>query len=194
MVSKILIKLIDEAIVPAILLISVRIISVVLVSEYFRIPFSISNSGFIFNSSESYVKVNSYSLLFMLAALVLGLSLTLVKSLFLHSTHITPKLTAKVFSLKLSSFIQNSFDLYSQGAIWLSYLYLLLLISAVMALFGLVYGWVFYISLATGILATVLFIIDIEKEINIDKIEKDDFDYYEDTQEELILEFGDDYV
>ncbi len=130
----------------------------------------------------------------MLAALVLGLSLTLVKSLFLHSTHITPKLTAKVFSLKLSSFIQNSFDLYSQGAIWLSYLYLLLLISAVMALFGLVYGWVFYISLATGILATVLFIIDIEKEINIDKIEKDDFDYYEDTQEELILEFGDDYV
>jgi hypothetical protein len=133
-------------------------------------------------------------MVFMLIALVLGLSYTLVKSFFFHSSHITPKLTTKVFSLKMSSFIQNSFELYSQGAIWVSYLYLLLLVGGIMALFGLVYPWIFYICLGTSVLSSVLFIIDVEKEIRISNMEDNEFDYYEDTEEELILEFGDDYV
>ncbi|MBD3365959.1 hypothetical protein GF360_01295 [candidate division WWE3 bacterium] len=194
MFSKILIKLIDEAIVPAILLLTVRLVSVILISQYLEIPYSISNSGFVFNSPEDYLKINSYSLIAMLAALVLGLGITLVKSLFLHDSHITPKLTAKVFSLKMSSFIQNSFEIYSQGAIWVSYLYLLLLVAGIMAIFSLVYSWVFYVNLAVGIIASVLFIVDVEKEIDISKLEGSDFDYYEDAQEDFILEFGDDYV
>jgi hypothetical protein len=63
-----------------------------------------------------------------------------------------------------------------------------------MALFGLLYPWVFYINLGLSIVASVLFIIDVEREIKISNLEGTDFDYYEDTQEELILEFGDDYV
>ena len=194
MFSRILIKLIDEAIVPAILLLAVRIGSVVLISQYLGIPFAVSNSGFVFNTPSDYLKINSYSIIAMLVTLGIGLCITLAKTFFFHDSHITPKLTAKVFSLKMSSFIQNSFDLYSQGAIWVSYLYLLLLVSGIMALYGLVYTWVFFVNLGISVIGSVLFIIDVEREIKISNLEKTDFDYYEDTQEELILEFGDDYV
>lgn len=192
MFSKILIKLIDEAIVPAVTLITVRLASVILISRYLGIPFSLTNNGLAFNTASEYVKINSYSMAAMIISLVVGLAYTLTKSFFFHSSHITPKLTAQIFSLKLSFFIQNSFELYSQGAIWISYLFLLLLAAGTMVIFGLIYPWVAYLGLGTGILAAILFILDIEREINIQKLEDEKFDYYED--EEVVLEFGEDYV
>lgn len=192
MFSKILIKLIDEAIVPAILLLTVRLVSVILISRQLGIPFSVGESGFVFGSPTDYVRINSYSMLAMLGALMIGLGYALIKSFFFHSSHISPKLTARVFSLRLSFFVQNSFELYSQGAIWISYLFLLLLVTGVMALFGLVYAWVFYVGLGLGVLAAILFVIDVEKEININRLNGEEFDYYED--EEVVLEFGEDYV
>jgi hypothetical protein len=83
-----------------------------------------------------------------------------------------------LFRLRLSSFIQTSFDVYSQGAIWLSYSYLLLLVSGVMFYFGIVYGWVFYVSIVLTIITTYLLIVDVEKELKprdsgtIDEVEE----------------------
>jgi len=192
MFSKILIKLIDEAIVPAILLLTGRLVSVVLISRHLGIPFTVSNSGFVFNSPEDYVKINSYSIAVMIVGLAVGLIISISKALFFHDSHITPKQTAKVFSLKMASFVQNSFEIYSQGIVWLSYLYLLLFVIGIMSLFNLVFPWVLYVTLGTCILTTIVLIMDIEKEININKLSRNGFDYYED--EEIILEFGDDYA
>jgi hypothetical protein len=193
MFSKILIKLIDQAIVPAVLILTIRIASVVLISYWLGIPFSVAENGFLFNSTGQFLKINSYSVLAIIVALGLGLSYILAKSLIFHSSHITPQTTAKVFAMKLSFFIQNSYDLYSQGAIWLSYLFLLVFIAGFMTLFGLLFSWVFYIGLGISILATVFFIIDIEREIDIEK-SSDDLGYYEDDEETLVLNFGEDYV
>jgi len=193
MISKILIKLIDEAIVPAILLLTVRLVSVVLISRQLGIPFTVSNSGFVFSSPEDYVEINSYSMIVMVLALSIGLIIALGKALFFHDSHITPERTAKVFSLKIVSLVQSSFEIYSSGAVWLSYLYLLLLVTGIMSLFNLVFSWVLYVILGTCILASIALIIDIEKEININKLNKSDLDYYED-EELVVLEFGDDYA
>ncbi|MBP8960655.1 hypothetical protein KBG31_00305 [Patescibacteria group bacterium] len=193
MFSKILIKLIDQAIFPAVLLLTVRIVSIVLVSYQMGIPFSISNAGFIFGSTQQYVIVNSYSILAMIIALSLGIFYNLTKAFVFHSSHITPQATAKVFSMKLSFFIQNSYDLYSQGIIWLSYSFLLVLVAGIMALFGLSFGWVFYLGLGVTILATVLFILDVEKEMKIEKL-VEDLIYPEDEEETFVLKFGEDYV
>lgn len=165
MFSKILIKLVDQAIVPALLLIVVRVASVTLIAQYNGIPFELTSSGFTFNSQTDYILINSYSTFAMILVISLGLLYSLLKAYVTHSTHISPVMTAKLFSMRLSSFIQSSFDIYSQGSIWLSYSYLLVMVSGVFAFFGFMYTWVFITSLVLTLLCTVLFILDIEEEL-----------------------------
>lgn len=183
MFSKILTKLIDQAIVPAILLLAVRLVAVTLVAKYYQIPLDLTSTGFNL-PQESYVMVNSYSILIMILVLTVALLYILFKSFVFHDSHITPGLTARVFSLRLSSFIQNSFDLYSQGAIWLSYAYLIMFVSGLMVIFNLLYVWVFVTSVVLTVFSTVLFIFDIENEM----AEKDH--RVMDMEEEVVLDFG----
>ncbi len=183
MFSKILVKLIDQAIVPAILLLAVRFVSVILISRQFQINIDMTAAGFNL-PAESYLLVNSYSILFMVCTLTVGLLYILLKSFIFHESHITPALTARVFSLRLSTFIQDSFDLYSQGTIWLSYLYLLALVSGTMVVFNLVYLWVFIVAVVLSVIATVFFVLDIENELDL---RQSDTTY---SQEEVVLDFG----
>ena len=89
----------------------------------------------------------------------------------------------------LASFIQASFDLYSQGTIWLSYTYLLTAVTGIMALFGLVFSWVFVIGLVLSVIATLLLVLDVENEIVIKNKKGANFDtddlYLEDNNENL---------
>lgn len=182
MFSRILVKLIDEAIVPAIFLLASRILSVILVAGYFHLSYSIGPSGFEFADPSDYILINSYSTFSMIVVITVGLFFVLLKSFAFHDTHIHPNLTARLFSLRLSSFIQASFDLYSQGAIWLSYSYLMALVSGVMVLFGLLYSWVFWVALVLSVASTYLFILDLEREIIDDRKEKE-----EEYEDELVL-------
>jgi hypothetical protein len=165
MFSKLLIKLVDEAIVPALYLITVRIVSLVFISQALAIPINLGPSGFMYSSQSDYTLVNSYSLLFMVLALCLGLLHVIVKSLIFHDTHISPPLAAKLHSFKAQHLIQDSFHLYTQGIVWLAYLYLLTVGAGLMSLFGLVHLWVAYSALGLAVLFTYIFIYDAEKEI-----------------------------
>jgi hypothetical protein len=186
MLSKVLIKLIDRAIVPAILLLATRVVSIVLICRYLGLPVKISKSGFVFESFTDFVKVNSYSTLVMTIILVIGLFYILIKSLVFHDSHIKPALSAKVFSLKVQHVIQNSFHLYSEAAIWLSYAYLLLIFSVIMLVSKLLYNWVFYVTLGVTLIATILFIIDVEEEIKMKGLNKSDGGYEYDNDKELL--------
>jgi hypothetical protein len=185
MFSKILIKLVDEAVLPAILLIVARVVSVILVSRYFKVDFTIGGSGFVFPNANDYVLVNSYSTLSMIVVLAVGLLYILLKSLVFHDTHITPATSAKLFTLRLSSFIQASFDVYSQGAIWLSYMFLIMIVSGIMVLSGLLYSWVFVVALILSGVSTYLFVVDIEHEL-FSKGKKNGVE-----SEEFVLKLGD---
>jgi hypothetical protein len=55
MFSRILIKLVDEAIFPAILLLATRLISMFLVSRYLGADYEIKATGVFFNGMSDYV-------------------------------------------------------------------------------------------------------------------------------------------
>jgi hypothetical protein len=176
MFSKILVKLIDQSIVPAILLLATRVVSIVMVSKYFDIDFSFNASGFSFTNQENYITVNSYSTFFMIVVLSVGLLYVLLKSYIFHESHITPPTTAKLFTLNIPILIQTSFDIYSQGAIWLSYSYLLTIVAGIMSFFGLLFAWVFYVALVLCVITSIFLIFDIENEIKIAKGKESEFD------------------
>ncbi len=165
MFSKILVKLIDEAIVPALFLITVRIVSLVFVSRLFEISITFGPNGFMYDSQADYMLANSYSLLYMVLALCLGLLRVVVKSVVFHDTHISPPMAAKLYSLKAQHLIQDSFHLYTQGLVWLAYLYFLTIGAGLMSLFGLLAAWIAWVSLGLAVLFTYIFILDAEREI-----------------------------
>ncbi len=182
MFSRILIKLIDQAIVPAILLLVTRIVTMIVFSHFMNVTYQVTSSGFLFDNHAEYLRVNSYSVLSMIAILALGVFYILLKSIVFHETHITPRLTTKLFTLRLSSFIQTSFDLYSQGAVWLAYIYFLFVLTILMSFFGVVHTWVFFAALALTLGSTVAMVFDVEQEMELD----------DGTTE--ILEIEEDYV
>lgn len=174
MISRTLVRLIDQAIAPAILLLCTRITSVILISYFSEIKFVLSTRGFYFNSPNEYLYINSYSTLAMIIVLAVGLLYILLKAFIFHDTHVSPGLTSKLFHYRLSTLIQNSFELYSQGVIWLIYLYLISAVSFILSLFDLIYFWVFLVSLILSIISTVVLLFDIENEIEL-KTSGDDF-------------------
>lgn len=185
MFSRILVKLVDEAILPAVVLLAVRVGSVVLFGNYFGFGVSVTRAGFVYDNATGFLTVNSYSTLAMMVVVAVGLLYVLIKSYVFHDTHVAPSIAAKLFSLRLSTFIQTSFDVYSQGAIWLSYSYLMTLAAAVMWYFGLVFNWVFYVGLVLSLLGTYFLVMDVEKEL------KPETRTVLDSVEEVVLTLGD---
>ncbi len=190
MFSRILVKLIDQAIVPAVLLIAVRIVSVFAIANYLQLKISVTEKGFTLtntlngavSAAEDYIRINSYSTLAIVVTMAIILLFIITKSLVLHDSHIKPGLAAKMFSLKLSHFIQNSFQIYSQALVWMAYLYMLTAVSGVMTYNGTLYTWVFFIALALSLIATVIFVIDIEYEVNMQKVDIPQFE-----EEEMLI-------
>jgi len=176
MFSKILLKLIDQAIVPAILVVATRIISVMLISNYLNIEFLINTQGIVFQTTEEYLKVNSYSLLAVIVVLAIGMTLNMVGSTLFHYEHIKPEITAKLFSLKLHSLIKNSFQIYSRATIWISYLWLMLCVTGLMFYYQMVYALVFYTSVVITVIFTVILAMDIEKKSDVSKNSEFTFD------------------
>lgn len=177
MISRTLVKLIDQAITPAIVLLSTRVISVVGLSYFLGIPLTIDARGFSFPTIEDYIKINSYSTLAMIVVLTVGLVYILVKALVFHDTHISPQLTAKVFVYRLSTFIQSSYDIYSQATVWLSYSFLMLMMTGIFAYTDFIYNWVFYINAVLTLASTGILIFDVENEIFMKKNQET---YFED--------------
>ncbi len=188
MFSKLLIKLIDQAIVPAVLVLTARLVSVAVLSNRLSAQYDLQEGEILFKNTTDFIKVNSYSIAIMFGVLALGMGYILIKALVFHNSHVSPNTTAKMFSLKLDFFIQNSFNLYTQGAIWLAYTYLLLLATGLMALFGLIYAWVAYLGIAITLAGTILLALDIEKEM---KLDQDDETLLLDDDTTLVLSFSD---
>lgn len=169
MYAKTLVKLIDYAIFPAVLIAFAKVGSAILFSQYFNFSYKTDGVRIVFESVEAFIAVNSYSSLVMFFAVLAGLGWVIVKANLFHDTHISPSFSARLFSMNLEDLIHTTETIYAQAFIWLSFAWLITIIFGVYSYFGLSYLWVFFLSLAFSILATALLIIDIEREIKSDK-------------------------
>ena len=169
MYAKTLVKLIDYAIFPAVLIAFAKIGSAIFFSRYFDFAYKSDGVRIVFESAEAFIAVNSYSSLVMFFSVLAGLGWVIVKAHLFHDTHISPSFSAKLFSMNLQDLIHTTETIYSQAFIWLSFAWLTTIVFGVYSYFGLSYIWIFFVSLAFSIIATALLIIDIEREIKSDK-------------------------
>lgn len=176
MVPKSLIKLIDEAIIPAFILIIVKMAAILISSYFLKLNFDVNINGFAqflphlsFLSVQDYTLAENYSNLAMYAAAALGTLYILVKAHFLHQSHVSPKVQQKLASLNFENIITSSFHLYHQALIWLVFLWLTTAFLITSTLLKVTYMPITAIALIITINFTWIFAVDVQKEVEINK-------------------------
>lgn len=163
--TKTILNLIDTAILPAITIVAAKIVGIVLVNRLFNLSWSLTENGLVYASHQDLVLANSYSGLFTYAVVLVGLLWVLIRSQFFHDTHITPKLSAKLFSTGFAHLAGETYEIYSAAVIWLSYTWLVFLVIALQAYFGIAALWSAAVCFGINFVLSIVFAVDVEREM-----------------------------
>ena len=176
MVAKSLVKLIDEAIIPAACLIVGKMLGLFLASYFLKLSFAIKSSQVLwilpsvhFANLQDYIIAENYSNLAMFFVASAGCMLVLVRTHFFHQSHIHPVLHAKLVKLNLESLIAPSYHLYHQALIWLIFLWLTVGFLIISTLLQVTYAQITIVAFIVAANFSWLFAVDIEKEIEISR-------------------------
>lgn len=172
MISPTLVKLIDEAILPGLVLVLGKFAGVVLVAKIISAKFTISAGEFFFptfsfTNLTTYYTVNSYSNLAMFAAVAAGAAFVLIRAHFFHASHISPVVHLRLLKLGLEGLIAETYQLYHAAAVWLLFLWLATILILLQAIFGLSNPIVAIIAFLLTLNFSWFIISDIEQEIEI---------------------------
>lgn len=123
-----LIKLLDEVLLPIILVIAAKLGGIFLISYWISAPWQISLNQsnlnqiyFIsFHSSRDLTLVSSFSDLFAVAVCGIGVTWIIFRSHFLNLDTVHPKISAHLHRVGREFLLSDSYHLYHQAAVWLS--------------------------------------------------------------------------
>lgn len=177
MVARSLIKLIDEAIIPAVALIVGKMTGLALAIYILDLPFTIVTGGILnflpsihFTNLPDYILAENYSNLAMFIAVTIGTIFVLLRAHFFHESHIHPRLQAKLARLNLETIIAPSYHLYHQALIWLTFLWLTVAFLVISTILGITYPVISAVAFIIAANFSWILAMDVEKEIEITKI------------------------
>jgi hypothetical protein len=181
--SKLLKRALKYAVVPAVLMITGKILGIFLVSIKYGYPVEIGNdiNGFFstqiyFNDAQITYFVNSISDLVMLLVISVPLIYQIVKTALFQSTMNNPKTIVKAAKFNILSWITNDDTTFLQTFIWCAFLWLTTGLIIKNSIEGDTYSWIAYVagvlSLFSGLSTLKMF------EIEIDKVYPDSKRYY----------------
>ncbi len=169
--SKSFIKLLDNALLPASLMLVSKFVGIFFIIRFFNLDWVVQqtpNNFLSFQtvlSAQNVVLVTSYSDLIMFCAIALGFTINLLKAIFLHNSHISPQMLNRLANRNLLSLIKNSYEIYHSASVWLFFLWVAVAIVITNTLNNAIYSWVGLATLLVSILLTIVFFQDVYKEI-----------------------------
>src|SRR3972149_12219643 len=176
MVAKSLVKFIDEAIIPALLLILAKGAGLFLSVFFLRLPFDLEFRSifgilpsFRFATLQGYITAENYSNLAMFVAVAAGAIIVILKAHFLHESHIHPKLHARLISLNMEKLFQSSYHLYHQATIWLIFLWLTFGFFTLSSISKITYPQITIAAFLIVANLSWVFALDLEKEIELSR-------------------------
>lgn len=175
MLSKSIIKLLDEALVPAVAIIIAKMAGLFAAASLLNLEFTIKNAELLailpsvsFTSLADYTLAENFSNIAMFVVVALGTLLVLVRAHFFHASHIHPYLQAKLVALNFTSLIAPSYHLYHQAVVWLIFLWLttgFLLVSTI--ILHITYPLISAVAFIIAANFSWIFAMDVEKEIEL---------------------------
>lgn len=171
-VSRSLLKIIDKAIIPALLILTAKVVGLVIANYWYNLSWDGTTSVFPlleYRSEEAYIMANTLSNLFVALTILVGFLWMLIKAHWLHGSHISPKLSSTLVQKQLTGLIVGSWELYHQAVVWLAYLWIALILFAWQALLGVSPWWLAIGGAMAALILTWLLVADVEKEIHLRK-------------------------
>jgi len=169
--SKSLIKLLDNALLPAALMLVSKFIGILLSIQIFNISWVVQqtpNNIFSFQtvlSSQDAITVTSYSDMLMFCVLALGFTINILRAVFLHKSHVSLDLLTRLAHKNLLNLIKSSYEIYHSAFIWLVFMWIAALMILNNTFSQAIFPWVGIVALLTSTLLTVIFFQDVYKEL-----------------------------
>jgi hypothetical protein len=169
--SQSLIKLVDNALLPAALMVLGKFLGIVLAIQFFGISWSVkdyANSIFEVGAlvrQEDIATVTSYSDLLMYALLAIFFSWNIFRAIYFHNTHVKPTLVVKLANHNLLSLVKDSYQIYHSAAVWLLFTWISNVLIIINAFMGKTYTWIAVAATLFSILLTALLLQDVQREI-----------------------------
>lgn len=170
--SKFLIKLVDEAVFPAAMIIAAKAIGVAIVNLSLGLSWSIDtvfnsflSPHLIYGSYEEAIAVASYSNLIMYIAVFIGMGVIVAKAFYLHDSHVSPQMVLKLAKMDLLSMLGSSFQIYHQALIWFGFQLLTTIFIVVNYMQGMTYGWITVAVVAVTLVTFWMLVKDIDLEL-----------------------------
>ncbi len=169
--SKSLVKLVDNSLLPAAIMVIGKFAGIIFAIQLFNIPISIkeyTNNIFSYGTAlnfEDVSTITSYSDLIMFSLVALFFSATIIRAVYLHNTHIKPTLVVRLANRNLLSLVQNSYEIYHSTSIWLLFTWIANAVILVNAATGKTYGWIAIAASITSVLLTVILLQDVYREV-----------------------------
>ncbi len=173
--SAFVLKLLDEAILPAVLVFCVKVGGLVVLARVYNVSFTVENNQLVFGGLAGLVLANNLSNLLLLAVLLLGTGWVLIRLHYFHESHLNPRWLPKILEHDLEFAVSTSFNLFHQAFVWLSLGSLVLFSLTLQAVAGLTSPLIVALGLAQEILLAVLVLVDFEREVKIEKSDQPGF-------------------
>ncbi len=166
--SAFILKLLDESIVPAVLLFATKLAGLILAARFLGVPLTISNKVLYFAHYQDLVLANDISNILVGLVILLGTSVVLIRLYHFHDSHVHPFLLTKLLESDLEFVISTSFELFHQAAVWLSLGFFTVASFFIQTIFGLTSPFIFFTGLFVLAFLTVLAVLDFEREVKIE--------------------------
>jgi len=166
--SAFILKLVDESIVPAVLLFATKVIGLILTARFLGISLTIADKSLYFARYQDLVLANNISNIMVGLVALIGTSIVLIRLYHFHDSHIHPSFLTKLLESDLEFVISTSFDLFHQVAVWLSLGFFITASFFVQAVFGLTSPFILFVSLFVLVLLCVMAVLDFEREVKIE--------------------------
>lgn len=173
--SKSLVKIVDASLFPAALMVAGKFVGLYLTIKAFGFDWGVDSKPSVFFSSrpifmeEDLLVASSYSDLFLIFVMIFGFSFHIIRAIFLHKSHIHPKLLTRLAMHGLLGLVKDSFEIYHRASVWLLFLWLVNVLVLINVLLGKTYTWVLAVGLAATIFLTIVLLRDVAYEIKIAK-------------------------
>lgn len=171
--SKLLQKILSAALFPASLTIVSKIVGMMLVNKLFDFNWGIqtqTNGWFsvqvIYENPQNALLCNSYSNLFVILMIALGVGLTLFQGAYLHTSHQNPRVLVKLMKFDFLLWLSESDVIFPRLAVWLMFLWIVSLMAIVQAIQGTMYEWIAMLGFVLSVVATGLGFRDFEKDLH----------------------------
>lgn len=121
--SKSLIRLVDEAILPAFLIIGLKAIAIAFINSILSLSFYYQNFGKIYYTKTiNVIQVNTYSDLLVYFGILAAVIFILIKLLYFSDNKTSPSMLLRLAKANKVHFIQTSVELYHILFVWMVFL------------------------------------------------------------------------